>query len=184
LHDAVTCIVGSLICAEEEIKLLKDGMNFAWGVIANASGGNWDEQTPEWKKAAELWRDKDFHPMLVYKYGELVMKRLSWLLGLFLVIPMASCSVVKGWAEDAAKETAVQYFNEHAPEEARSAADTDESGVVDWEELLAWITGGGAVTFGLGWLLRRLKRKVGELWGTIVPMREAMIAEGKLPPSG
>lgn len=30
----------------------------AWGVIANASGGNWDLERPEWKEAAERWRDK------------------------------------------------------------------------------------------------------------------------------
>ena len=32
----------------------------AWGIIANAGGGNWDLETPEWKEAAERWRDKYF----------------------------------------------------------------------------------------------------------------------------
>lgn len=29
----------------------------AWTVIANAGGGDWDKETPEWKEAAEKWRD-------------------------------------------------------------------------------------------------------------------------------
>ena len=29
----------------------------AWGIIANAHGGDWDIASPEWKKAAEKWRD-------------------------------------------------------------------------------------------------------------------------------
>lgn len=30
----------------------------AWGIIANAYGGDWDKaQHPTWKQAAERWRD-------------------------------------------------------------------------------------------------------------------------------
>lgn len=29
----------------------------AWGVIANVSGGRWDEQSEEWREAATRWRD-------------------------------------------------------------------------------------------------------------------------------
>jgi hypothetical protein len=29
----------------------------AWGIIANAGGGNWDTQTPEWQEAAKKWRE-------------------------------------------------------------------------------------------------------------------------------
>lgn len=35
----------------------------AWGIIANAHYGNWDEADPEWKAAAERWRDK-WHRLL------------------------------------------------------------------------------------------------------------------------
>jgi hypothetical protein len=35
----------------------------AWGLIANAGGGNWDNETPEWRKEAQRWRD-DFHRRL------------------------------------------------------------------------------------------------------------------------
>lgn len=31
---------------------------FAWGIIANAYGGDWDKATSTWKKAAESWRDQ------------------------------------------------------------------------------------------------------------------------------
>jgi len=29
----------------------------AWGLIANAWGGNWDDADPEWRAAAIRWRD-------------------------------------------------------------------------------------------------------------------------------
>lgn len=29
----------------------------AWGIIANAGGGDWTKETPEWQKAATRWRD-------------------------------------------------------------------------------------------------------------------------------
>lgn len=29
----------------------------AWGIIANAGGGDWTTQTPEWQAAAARWRD-------------------------------------------------------------------------------------------------------------------------------
>ena len=38
--------------------LLEDLLMTAWGIIANAGGGDWDTQTPEWKAAAERWRDR------------------------------------------------------------------------------------------------------------------------------
>jgi hypothetical protein len=50
--------------AEAERDRLLDGMEIAWGVIANANGGNWDGETPEWQAAAERWRDEQWHPAL------------------------------------------------------------------------------------------------------------------------
>ena len=35
----------------------------AWGIIANAGGGNWDRETAEWRGAAERWRN-EFHAWL------------------------------------------------------------------------------------------------------------------------
>jgi hypothetical protein len=32
-------------------------IDIAWGVIANAYGGNWDEASEDWRNAAERWRD-------------------------------------------------------------------------------------------------------------------------------
>ena len=34
-----------------------DLIEAAWGIIANAQGGDWDAATPKWKQAAERWRD-------------------------------------------------------------------------------------------------------------------------------
>jgi len=32
-------------------------LELAWGLIANAFGGDWTKATPEWQGAAERWRD-------------------------------------------------------------------------------------------------------------------------------
>ena len=40
------------------------GMELAWGLIANAYRGDWDSAPPDWKKAAERWRDEHWHPLL------------------------------------------------------------------------------------------------------------------------
>ena len=32
-------------------------LEFAWGIIANVSGGDWDKQIDDWKLSAETWRD-------------------------------------------------------------------------------------------------------------------------------
>ena len=34
-----------------------DALDFAWGIIANVSSGDWTKQTPEWQEAATKWRD-------------------------------------------------------------------------------------------------------------------------------
>lgn len=36
---------------------------WAWTIIANAHGGNWDEASDEWREAAIRWRDA-FHEAL------------------------------------------------------------------------------------------------------------------------
>jgi hypothetical protein len=33
-------------------------LELAWGIIANASGGDWTKETAEWQEAAAKWRDK------------------------------------------------------------------------------------------------------------------------------
>lgn len=42
---------------------LIDLAEVAWGVIANASGGDWSKATAEWRDAASRWRDR-YHAML------------------------------------------------------------------------------------------------------------------------
>lgn len=43
---------------------LMASMETAWGIIANAHGGDWSKAAPEWKRAAERWRDEDWHVAL------------------------------------------------------------------------------------------------------------------------
>ena len=40
-----------------------DAIELAWGIIANASGGNWDRESSDWQEAAARWRDTYVGPM-------------------------------------------------------------------------------------------------------------------------
>lgn len=42
--------------SDEDLNLLET----AWGIIANAGGGNWKLETPEWQAAAARWREQYF----------------------------------------------------------------------------------------------------------------------------
>ena len=42
---------------------LYDMLESAWGVIANAGGGNWNLESEDWQTAAKRWRDK-YHEVL------------------------------------------------------------------------------------------------------------------------
>lgn len=46
-----------------EIELLQKSEETAWGIIANAYGGDWDSASDVWKQAAERWRD-NYHKHL------------------------------------------------------------------------------------------------------------------------
>ena len=41
----------------------------AWGLIANAWGGNWDAADPEWREAAIRWRDA-YHATLLERAAD------------------------------------------------------------------------------------------------------------------
>lgn len=58
---------------QDEVKKLMDGMELAWGVIANAydpvfregaEGGKNAVWAKDWKTAADRWRDEHWHPSL------------------------------------------------------------------------------------------------------------------------
>lgn len=39
-------------------------LELAWGLIANAWHGNWEDAPVEWREAAERWRDEHWHKAL------------------------------------------------------------------------------------------------------------------------
>jgi len=43
---------------QDSVSKLDDFITDAWGLIANAYGGDWEKATPDWKGAAERWREK------------------------------------------------------------------------------------------------------------------------------
>jgi hypothetical protein len=68
--DRILDLLAARPAAEErdrlaaEVERLMDGMEAAWGVIANVSSGRWDRQSPEWRDAAHRWRDEHWHRAL------------------------------------------------------------------------------------------------------------------------
>ena len=46
-----------------------DLLETAWGIIANANEGDWDKATPEWRRAAERWRDEWFATLPAWSAG-------------------------------------------------------------------------------------------------------------------
>jgi hypothetical protein len=54
------------------MEILVDALHTAWGIIANAYEGNWDEAPEEWRAAAIRWRDEEFHPLLTAHLDGLV----------------------------------------------------------------------------------------------------------------
>lgn len=47
----------------EEIDTQLDMLEQAWGIIANAGGGNWELEAPDWQKAATRFRER-WHNLL------------------------------------------------------------------------------------------------------------------------
>ncbi len=50
--------------AEQDTRRLRDMLELAWGLLANAGGGDWGREGPDWKAAAVRWRDEHYHPSL------------------------------------------------------------------------------------------------------------------------
>jgi hypothetical protein len=46
------------LCAEVVRMAKLDAIEDAWGIIANAYGGDWSKAPSEWREAAERWRDQ------------------------------------------------------------------------------------------------------------------------------
>ena len=54
----VAALESRLASAERERDAALNQLEWAWTIIANANGGDWDKAHPDWKKAAEKWRDE------------------------------------------------------------------------------------------------------------------------------
>jgi len=40
-----------------QLTQLREQLEWAWGIIANAGGGDWEKESREWQEAATKWRD-------------------------------------------------------------------------------------------------------------------------------
>lgn len=58
------------------VRVQRDALlEYAWGIIANAHGGNWEDARPDWKEAAEKWREQ-YHVLLGLKLDMLAFADL------------------------------------------------------------------------------------------------------------
>jgi hypothetical protein len=57
LREAAAALV---LRPSEDWQRLADAAEMLWTVLANVSGGNWSQQSPEWQEAAARWRDNYF----------------------------------------------------------------------------------------------------------------------------
>lgn len=48
------------------LEQMADAAEMLWSVVANASGGDWSKQSPEWQAAAARWRDAYHHALTAY----------------------------------------------------------------------------------------------------------------------
>lgn len=62
MADEMEDLRKELEAAQAQVAVLMDGMEMAWGVIANAGRGDWTLEHPDWREAAANWRDKHWHP--------------------------------------------------------------------------------------------------------------------------
>jgi hypothetical protein len=63
LDAACRAYAAVLVGTTREPSEERDMLEAAWGIIANAGGGNWDLETPEWREAAVKWREQ-YHAAL------------------------------------------------------------------------------------------------------------------------
>ena len=49
---------------------LIDGLESAWGLIANSYGGDWELANPDWRLAAERWREEYWHKVVCHKFTD------------------------------------------------------------------------------------------------------------------
>lgn len=61
--DAAKVLREEIAKHDEPLRQAADLCELAWGVIANAYGGNWDNASEDWRGAAERWRD-EWHRLL------------------------------------------------------------------------------------------------------------------------
>ena len=48
----------------ELLNMAEEIMHNAWQIIVTVNGGNWDQQSPDWKRATIKWRDNQFYKFL------------------------------------------------------------------------------------------------------------------------
>ncbi len=102
---------------DAKVKITDQGdlLEVAWGIIANAHGGDWDKASPEWRSAAEAWRERYFTSL---KAPSLIQAPLA---GAVAVVPAAESIT----ANEDAKLAALAAASAPAPRVADAPQDAN-----------------------------------------------------------
>jgi len=52
----------------DSLSAMRDAAEMLWVTLANVSGGDWTQQSPEWQEAAAKWREAYFEAEKACKY--------------------------------------------------------------------------------------------------------------------
>ena len=147
-----------------EINRLMDALEIAWGVIANAHGGNWDHGTGEWQKAAERWRDEHWHPALDRNGYTTIGREDATAQPTDLGKVMPTELNQQAWEQLIDEDIAwveqqprtlerdhitqcLEWLREHKPALAAQPADDEQLIDAEWLESVGWKYSGGYLSF-------------------------------------
>jgi len=57
------------------LEAANDAVEIAWGIIANAGGGDWNKETREWREAAARWRDENLEKVSAHMKARAALGR-------------------------------------------------------------------------------------------------------------
>lgn len=122
----------------EEIETLRDDLETAWGIIANAGGGNWELETADWQTAAADFRTR-WHATLERYGGYQNFRRTSdregWVVELEAGCWLTEWSCIDVWNHRKDKATSIERERELMQERvaAERRAESAEARVKELE---------------------------------------------------
>ncbi len=100
-------VLAGVSAPQEPALTMADAAEMLWVVLANVSGGDWTQQTPEWQEAAARWRDNYFDALKARAAGVSLPVPQGWqpiatapkmrTILLFAITDVADDGTVRNW---------------------------------------------------------------------------------------